>query len=307
MIDLAPAPVDIVTEQDTKEEQKQREKEWQEVEDLIMTYQGQFAEAAEGQAIVIAKDAASELLRRFSPLFKKYLLLLKNGQIDFNDTEMKLFVCSFIEDPALQRALRRKKQRADYRADIYKRFNFIKETYGNSPDEEILMDLQTIFLVLARRYKQLGKSFCGYLYNSYRHEVSRHIKKFIKNPINIAYKKLEYEDCVNGYDDTNLERSYEDSYYEDTTGLPDLSWLSGQNCSEAFIELSIIDRKILVKYYLEEWNDRQISEEFGIHINTVNQKRRYAVQHIAEHLGVDLDHIKRNRRSGKRAVLPMQS
>lgn len=289
------------------EVKKQREKEWREVEELIMKYQEQFAEDATDAQKCCSKDAASELLKRFSPLFKKYLLLLKNGQIDFNDTEMKLFVCSFIEDPTLQKALRRKKQRADYRNDIYKRFNFIKETYGNSNDEEILMDLNMIFLIIARRYKQIGKSFCGYLYNSYRHEVSRHIKRFIKNPINIAYKKLEFEDCVNGYEDPNIERSYEDNYYENTTGLPDLSWLSGQNCSESFVGLSIIDRKILVKYYLEEWNDRQISEEFGIHINTVNQKRRFAVQHIAEHLKVNLDDIKRNRRSGKRAVLPMQS
>lgn len=282
----------------------QREKEWTEVEDLVVKYQKQFEEGADELTIANAKDSASDLLKRFSPLFKKYLLLLKNGQIDFDDKEMKLFVCSFIEDPNLQRALRRRKQKADYRADIYKRFNFIKETYGSVQDEEIIMDLQMIFLTIARRYKQIGKSFCGYLYNSYRHEVSRHIKKFIKNPLNISYKNLEYEDCFNGNEDS-LEHSYEDTYYEDCTGMPDLSWISGQNCSEIFANLSTIDRKILIKYYLEEWNDRQISEEFGIHINTVNQKRRFAVQKIAENCGIDMKDIRRNRRSGKKAILPM--
>lgn len=285
--------------------QEQREREWQEVEDLVMLYQTQFADDAMQEDVNISKDAVQELLVRFSPLFKKYLLLLKNGQVDFNDKEGKLFVCSFIEDPNLRLALKRPKQRAECQAEIYKRFNFIKETYGSIPDNEIMMDLQMTFLVICRRYKQMGKSFCGYLYNSYRHEMSRHIKKFIRNPLNISYKNLEYEDCVNGCEDVGMESSYEDNYHENTTGLPDFSWLSGQNCSESFLALSVVDRKILVKYYLEEWNDRQISEEFGIHINTVNQKRRSAIQHIARVVGVDIADIKRNRRSGKRAILPV--
>lgn len=282
----------------------QREKEWQEVEELVMLYQQQFLEVPPDD-ITPCKDAADELLQRFSPLFKKYSLLFKTGQIDFNDKEMKLFVCSFIEEPRLQRALRRRKQKSEYRADIFKRFNFIKETYGSIPDEEIMIDLQMTFLNIAKRYKQIGKSFCGYLYNSYRHEISRHIKKFIKNPLNISYKNLQYEDCMNGDIDVSIETSYEDTYYEDSTGLPDLMWVLGNNCSDMFTDLAPIDRKILVKYYLEEWNDRQISEQFGIHINTVNQKRRHAIAVIAEKVGIDLADVKRNRRSGKKAVIPM--
>jgi DNA-directed RNA polymerase specialized sigma24 family protein len=294
-------------EQQEEQDMSQRLKEWAEVEDLVMLYQRQFPKETfepTTEDIEKSKTAATELLKRFSPLFKKYLLLFKNGQIDFNDTEMKLFVCSFIEDPRLQRALRRKKQKSEYRADIYKRFNFVKETYGVLPDDEINMDLQMLFLTIAKRYKQMGKSFCGYVYNSYRHEVSRHIKKFTRNPINITYKNLEFEDCINGEEDTGIEQSYEDNYYEDSTGLPDLMWVQGQNCSDIFTNLSPIDRKILVKYYLEEWNDRQIAEAFGIHINTVNQKRRSAVAVVASNIGINLDDVKRNRRSGKKAVLP---
>ena len=232
-------------------------------------------------------------------------MLLKYGQIDFNDREMKQFVLSFIDDVRLQKALRRDKQKSDYRAEIYKKFNFIKETYGHIPDEEIMMDLQMIFLVIARRYKVMGKSFCGYLYNAYHFEVSRHIKKFIKNPLNITYKNFEYEDTINGKEDSYIDaRLEEDTFYEDSMGIPDMTWVSGKNCSEMFADLAPLDRKILLKYYLEEWNDRQISEEFGIHINTVNQKRRSAVAHIATQMGIDLDDVKRNRRSGKNAILP---
>lgn len=285
--------------------QTQREKEWDEVEQLVLTYQKQFEENAPTHIVKESQDAAEELLKRFSPLFKKYLVLLQTGQIDYNDIETKLFVCSFIEDIRLQKALKRTKQKYEYKADISKRFKFVIETYGTAPEDEIMMDLKMIFLVIAKRYKQIGRTFCGYLYNAYRHEVSRHIKKYIKNPINIPYKILEFEECVNGEIDKSIEASYEDKYYENSTGIPDINWMLGRDCSELFVELNPIDRKILIKYYLEEWNDRQISEAFGIHINTVNQKRRLAVQKIAAKLSIQNEDIKRNRRSGKKAILPI--
>ena len=220
--------------------------------------------------------------------------------------EMKQFISNFIDDIELKKALARKKQKAHYRNEIHQKFNFIIETYGELSEEEILLDLQTLLLIIAQRYKQMGKNFCAYVYNSYRYEVARHIKKYIKNPLNISYKNLQYEDCINGTSDFEIQNSYEDNYYEDLTGIPNTSWIQGQNCSDIFSCLSPLDRKILVKYYLEEWKDGQIAENLGMHINTVNQKRRSAAKVIAEKLNLDLNSIKRTRKSGKRAILPTE-
>lgn len=289
------------------ENYEQRLEEWTEIEDLVITYQSQFKEDCDEADKFLAKDAAQKLLDKFSPLFKKYSTLLKTGQIDWNDIEMKQFINNFIDEIELKRALARKKQKAYYRNEIHQRFNFIIETYGELTEDEILLDLQTLLLVIAQRYKQMGKNFCAYVYNSYRYEVARHIKKFIKNPINITYKNLQYEDCINGCHDFEIEQSYEDNYYEDLTGIPNMSWIQGHNCSDIFMNLSPLDRKILVKYYLEEWKDGQIAECLGMHINTVNQKRRSAAKILAESLNLDLSSIKRTRKSGKRAVLPVIS
>lgn len=285
---------------------EQRLAEWTEIENLVLTYQKQFKEGATAKEIDEAKKAVSKLIDRFSPFFKKYVTLLKTGQINWNDMEMKQFVSSFIDDIELKKALGRKKQSAIYRNDIHQNFNFIVETYGALDEDEILLDLQSLLLTIARRYEQIGKNFCAYVYNSYRYEVARHIKKFIKNPLNITYKNLQYEDCINGTNDYGIQHSYEDNYYEDLTGIPNMSWIQGQNCSDLFSCLSSLDRKILVKYYLEEWKDGQIAENLGMHINTVNQKRRSAAKMIADKLGLDLNSIKRTRKSGKRAILPTE-
>lgn len=283
-----------------------RLEEWAIIEDLVMLYQSQFEEDASYEAAENAQAAMMDLIERFRPLFRKYIILLRTGQINFKDQEMKLFVYSFLDDDRLKKELKKPKQKTDVRREIYDRFNFIKETYGTLDEEEIMIDLQVIFMTIAKRYKQMGRSFCGYLYNSFRFEVYRHIKKFLKNPINIPYRHTQFEDFMKFIEEPSFEEEYEDGFYEQNLGIPDFDWIAGESCSKVFGHLNPMERKLLIKYYLEDWNDRQISEEFGIHINTVNQKRRNAIIKVAQEIGVDEEDIKRNRKSGKKAVMPIR-
>lgn len=296
---MKPTNLDLEQEQESK-----RKEEWDEIENLVLNFQKQFCENSTEEEKEYSQTCANMLLSKFSPLFKKYIMLLKYTHIDFTDREMKEFIALFIDDYELKKALFRKKINATNRADIYQKFNFVIETYGKASEEDIIADLNMCFLILAKRYKAIGKNFCAYVYNSYRHEMARHIKKFIQNPLNIQYKNYKYEDCINGEKDIQIDISYEDNYYENSTGLPDFTWISGQSCSDAFNKLSTFQRKILIKYYLEDWNDRQIAENMGAHINTVNQKRRNAVDILCNELGVDKEMIKRSRKSGKKASLP---
>lgn len=272
--------------------------EYSYIEDLVMKYQKQFKDGCTSEELEQSKNAATELLVKFKPLFKKYLQLIQTAQIDFSDKEMKRFILTFIGDPVLKYALKCEKQTADVKRDICYKFHFIVETYGKLPKEDINTDLQMLLLQLAKRYKQMGRHFCAYTYNAYHYEVARHIKKFTKNPSNIWYRNCEYEDFMQQYEDKIVEESFEDRIYENSAGIPDLTWIIGSNCSEIFQELTPFERKIILKYYLEDYNDRQIAEEFGLHINTCNSRRRQAVAKLAQIMGVDEKDIKRSRKSG---------
>lgn len=290
----------------TKIPMEQRKQDWEDIEKMVMRYKLQFDEESTEWEKQDGNNAGYELVQKFNPLIKKYITLLKSGQINFNDPEMKAFVNSFINDPSLKRALSRHKQKAVYRNDIYRRFNFILETYGKLPEEDITIDLQMLILTMAKRYQPQGRNFCAYVYNSYRFEVSRHIKKYFKDPINVPYKHYEYDDYMEQEDVYNeFDEALESKYYEDAMGLPDITWISGLTATEMFEDLTPVERKMLVKYYLEDWNDRQISQEFSIHINTVNQIRRSAVEKLAEKMNIDPSDIKRSRKSGKQAVITL--
>ena len=287
-------------------EEEQRKEEWREIEDLVISFQKQFKEDCTIKEKKYAQDCGYELITKFSPLFKKYIQLLKYTNVDWTDRETKEFIALFIDNYELKKALYRKKINASNRAEVYVKFNFVIETYGKISEEDMEADLNMCLLILAKRYKVVGKNFCGYVYNAFRHEVARHIKRFIGNPLNIQYKNFQFEDWVNS-DDTSVKvLEYEDNYYENLTGLPDISWINGQYCADIFKELTTFQRKILVKYYLEDWNDRQIAEYLGAHINTVNQKRREAIELLCLEQDIDKSTLKRSRNSGKKANLPTE-
>lgn len=284
------------------DENLNRYEDWEEIERLVFVYKQQFKEGSTKEEISEAMDAAYELTNRFTPLFKKYMILLRTGQIEFSDPDIKSFVGTFIDDPRLHRALKRQKSKKEYRAGIYKKFGFILGTYGQLSKNEMLSDLQMSLLILAKRYKQVGKNFCAYVYNCFRYEVSRTIKKHIENPLSLNYKNCSYEDFKSKSIDKELEIVHEDLYYESDNGIPNMLWITGETCSDIFSILTTVERKIVVKYYAEEYNDKQIAEMLGLHINTINQKRRQAIIKIANTSGIDISKIKRNRHSGRKTL-----
>lgn len=277
--------------------------EWTEIENLVLKYKEIFDETKvlTPEEIYESKEAAGELLERFAPIFRKYMLLVSRCQVDFSDKEQKRFVNLFIGDEDLKAALKDPFISPDMRNQIIRKFNFVRESYGRQPREIIMSDLQLAMLILAKRYKQMGFNFCSYVYNSYGYEVARTIKKYTSDPANIIYKNCEYEEylqlqnCIDTADVYDIE----EKSHEDEMGLPTLAWMSGEVCSDIFANLTPIERKIIVKYYMENYNDRQVADELGMHINTCNQKRRHAVSKIAKTLDIDEKSIQRSRNSGK--------
>ena len=87
------------------EEESKRKEEWDEIENLVLDFQKQFTEDSTKEEKEYAKVCGDLLIAKFSPLFKKYLTLLKYTHIDFTDKEMKEFIVLFIDDYELKKAL----------------------------------------------------------------------------------------------------------------------------------------------------------------------------------------------------------
>ena len=276
--------------------QEERLEQWAEVEGLVLTYQKYLHDPTEQY---ISEEAAYALIQKFSPLFKSYITVIKYNQIDWSNKEQKFFVAQFIGAKRFRQFLTssKKQSSSETKAKIYEAFNFVAVTYGSLSEEDILSDLYVCFMTLMKRYKQTGKNFCAYVANVYHYEVSRHIKKFTSNPLAVNYKTCSYEDSTNGNEN---DYPYEDTYYESSVGLPDYTWINGETCGAVFDDLSTLQRKILVEYYMQDYNDGQIGEHTATNIGTVNGKRRKAINDICGKLDIDPKSIPRQRKNGRK-------
>lgn len=286
-----------------------KQAEWMIIDDLVAIAQKQYKEEATEKDKEESQKALCQLFEKFQPFFRKYMIVIKTGQINFNNPEQKLFAALFMESSALKSALYSAKPvKKELRIAILQAFNFIKETYGHNEESDILTDLYMLFMTLVKRYKPMDRSFACYVYNCFRYEVARHIYSFTKNPLNIHYRNLSFE-ALNEYDPLELsdldvaeDFNIEDKIYVNEMDLPNLTWIQGINCSDVFSKLSPLHRKILVKYYLEYYTDKQLADEYGLHLNTCNGKRHQAINIIAKELGIDKSEIKRSRNSGLKKI-----
>ena len=259
-------------------------KEWREIEELVLKYQLQFQDPSKKEE---SAAAMAELLDRFYPLFKKYLVLVKSGQINFHDSETRRFVYTFIGDAKLKAALKRHSNLANHRQPIHHRFNFVREVYGCLDETEILDDLKMIFMDMAKRYKSIGRNFCAYLANAFYYEVSRYIKIFISNPANIWYKHFEFDDYFQTVDENTpyYAEPFEDKIIEDGRETLDMDWIAGTHCLEVFKQFTPLERKIIALAYEDGMTDKQIAEHLSYPLLQVQTKRKHVIETLEQHFG----------------------
>ena len=243
-----------------------------------MRYKKQFEPNATSEDIQDAQVASRELIEAFTPLFKKYIAMLRLGQIAWTNNESRNFVKTFMQEKDLVYALKRTRISKELKERIEHRFKFITETYGKRPEDEIKLDLIECLLYLAKKYN---------LYRAFLYEVQRFVKRYTSNPVNIHYRRLDYEEVMEAHEPTTNNDGSMEEAFANHLGIPDTSWIQGKTCSEGFSELSPEQRKILVAYYLEEDNDRNIASDLGERMGAVAKKRKAAILSLALKLGYD--------------------
>lgn len=252
--------------------------EWVEIEDLVRQYKHSKEQGNRADTAVIA------LIERFYPLFKKYLIMIKGGSINFQDRETRKFIKCFMIEPVLKSMLANNTVTQVARNAIYQRFNFVRESYGALPEDEILHDLKYLLMIMLDRYQIMGRSFCAYVKGSYCYEVFRHIKRFIKDPTNIHYKNIEYEDYMIDKEAIDYLAAPESHFFENSEMLPDISWVIGQTCSDEFSGLTNLQRRILIKFYLEKISDKNIAAGFGMLASQITAIRTDTINEIKSKL-----------------------
>jgi len=270
------------------------EKHWQQDSDDIdeIVFRYQQGDEASGE-LLLMRFGCHPNQEKPTSYIGKYYTLLRYGRIDFDNRDIRRFVSLYMEDENMRKQMIPFYQYAPVKREAIRLMTDLAEQLKIMSDEDLLQDLRMLLLQQAKRYKKQGKkkTFTGYLYNSFRYELKRHLDRLLKDPLSsrkerkkgYADDRSADEDSIIQLDDTIfikrpiIEMNEELGY----------GWIQGILCSPLFEDLSVAQRLILKLHYLERMTDGEIAERMGIHINTVFRQRKKAIQLLEQKMRKD--------------------
>jgi RNA polymerase sigma factor (sigma-70 family) len=255
------------------------EKDYERIDQLVFDYQKGDTSAGE------------ELLELFDPYIKKYWKIIKDGMVNLSDKDTKRFISLFMKDEENRRLTKKRYHSGETKSAIDLTASRLSATCRSIPAEDMMQELITIFLLIAKRYKKRrGKAnFCGYLYNVYKYEVYRRIVSMTSDPLvhridlNESYNDLC---CMNEEEQIlNEPAIYTDEILMVLDEQLGNNWVRGLTCGEAFEILDPTERLILKLKYVERLTDIEIGRMMGVHRNTIRLQREKAIDTISKFLG----------------------
>ncbi len=151
---------------------------------------------------------------------------------------------------------------------------FIRKRVSNEADAEDI--LQDVFYQLAGNHEPI-EQLSGWLFSVTRNKITDAQRK---------RKPDLLEDVYSSGDETFLdwaELFFDPSNNPETEHLRSMFWETLNNVLE---ELPEAQRQVFILHELEDVPFKQIAEQTGETINTLISRKRYAVLHLRERLGV---------------------
>jgi RNA polymerase sigma factor (sigma-70 family) len=226
---------------------------------------------------------STKLVNQYKNFLNKYCTLFYSNTIDFRNYDIRCFLACYIEDKKLSNSLRRGKYHSSKTvAAAYKVLHYLRLKLRNHTYQELEHELLIPFLQCAKSYQPQGIGFAKYLYNSYRYELKRHLDRNIKldamDRHEILYRDIWVED---EWEEEELPEHLTiemDEHFE----LSDPNWIHGKKAGEPFSNLKPHERYILVKYYYEEYTDKEIARMLPYNPKSIHRIRMRLIKYFKE-------------------------
>lgn len=247
------------------------------------------------------RSNASDIIKSFNYFLNNYTIFLVYGHYQINNYSIRKFLSLYSD-----KKVRSKINQYNYYPSVLnslhhitEKINFLLSDYSY---DDVYNECACALLYMAERYNDTKPSFHTYVKRCYHYRLKINIdkltasSKFIidldtfeqlktrrksKDPI---YKDeyLEIEEMVDKeFNINNTSLSYKDddySIYDDRH--INSNWINGITCSEHFKSLNNFERNILVENYLNKKSDKEIALNYGLARETINRKKRNAVNKL---------------------------
>jgi RNA polymerase sigma factor (sigma-70 family) len=226
-------------------------------------------------------EAAQSLLDAFEGYIVKYYNVIRRGKIAINDRDIREFLKLYMKNEYCRRHIHQFKRMPIVQQEIYIVGDSVRNLCLSYSDEELLNEIYVAFLTMAKRYQSPdGKPrFHSYILQAFHYQLRRQLQTLVSDPIvfkmkhNVHFLDDEWDGDIKG----NYIEYFEDerpvfTIEEEFDTIND-NWILGYTTGEEYRDLTIMERKIIKMYYLDEMSDQDIADQLGTCRATVNRRR----------------------------------
>jgi RNA polymerase sigma factor (sigma-70 family) len=250
-------------------------------------------------------DADSQrLLDAFEGYIVKFYNLIRWGRVAIADRDVREFLKLYMKSEYSRKHIHKYSHMATIRQDIYSVAESIKNLLKTYENQELKNEIYTAFLTMATRYKSPdGKPrFHDYILKAFHYQLRRQLQTLVEDPVVFnSIQNINFHDDYHRNDDFSEQDVFQNiDNYRDTGSytieerMEDFNdnWILGYTADDNYKNLSVMERKIIKMYYLDEMSDQEIADGLGICRATVNRRRNKAVKNLEDVFG----HAKRIRK-----------
>lgn len=226
------------------------------------------------------------LIQYFDSFLNSYVDFIQKGFILLEKAHLRYFISLFIKDEETRSHIKANKGVTPHDWDIIKSvIRYLKSYFLFYNDEDTFNELLIPFLTLAKRFEIEKVHFDQYVYFHYNLEITHYLRGITRDPNDYAERIATYNGEHKHIMDIQLlekqGRIIQDQYFD--IDIHDYRFMGGdEEFSGIFSKMTNIQRRILVYYYIDNLNDREISEKLGMHKRSVYRVRNKAITELEE-------------------------
>lgn len=228
-----------------------------------------------------------ELIDHFNGFIETYVKFIQTGFLDTKQTHLRYFVCLFLKDSDARDHLKQNKglTESDWHS-IRSVIKYIKSYFYFYTKHDTYTELLIPFLKMAKKFVFDKLAFDAYTYYNYNLSIVHYLRELTREPNDYAERMQILDGELGVIVDLKLLESHllemRDKHLD--VDVHDLRFMRGDELSGVFSEMTNVQRYILVYYYVDGLNDREISEKLGLHKRSVYRARNKLVNQLKEML-----------------------
>lgn len=243
-------------------------------------------------------EAADGIIDAFEGYIVKFFNLVRYGRINMMDRELREFVKLYMTNDYCRRNIHRYKYMPVVEQEILAVCDRIKKICHTYSDDDLKHEIYMAILIMAKRYKSPDEKprFHTYIVRAFHYQLRRQLQ--ILTADQFAFKMIENEEFdvtrfseleggfvpgISAWTEGKLQDRVPSFTIEEEFEDINENWVLGFTNDMDYANLTIMERRILKMYYIDELSDQEIANQLGTCRATINRKRNRSKEALRGH------------------------